>query len=172
MVIWLTGISGAGKTSIAKELIKRYKSYLPHLVNVDGDEVRMLFNNDLGYDIEDRNKQINRIQSICKFLDNQKMIVIASALYSNLKILKWNRANFSDYKEIYIKASLELVQKADVKGIYSKFQKMKVKNLVGIDIEWVEPINPHLTINRDDGINLNSTIDLITKNISCFKKIK
>ena len=49
---------------------------------------------------------------------------------------------------------------------------MKVKNLVGIDIEWIEPINPHLTINRDDGINLNSTIDLITKNISCFKKIK
>ena len=68
MVIWLTGISGSGKTTIAKELIKRFKSSIPQLVSIDGDEVRQLFKNDLGYSIEDRKKQIERIQSINTFI--------------------------------------------------------------------------------------------------------
>ena len=144
MVIWLTGISGAGKTTIARELLKRFKNSLPHLINVDGDEVRTLFNNDLGYQLKDRKKQIQRIQNICKFLENQKMIVLASALYSDASILKWNRENFENYKEIYIKASLSLVKKADVKGVYSKSQKEKLKNIVGVDIKWNEPLSPDL----------------------------
>ena len=170
-MIWLTGISGAGKTSIAKALIKRFKNSLPHLINVDGDEIRMLYNNDLGYSREDRKKQIKRIQSICKFLDKQKMIVLASALYCDETILKWNREHFSQYKEIYIKASLALVKKADVKGIYSKYESKKVKNLVGLDINWIEPLKPDIVINRDTGVNLKNSIELIVKKISCFKKI-
>ena len=169
MVIWLTGISGSGKTTIARELMKRFKGSLPHLINVDGDEVRMLFNNDLGYHLRDRKKQIQRIQKICKFLEMQKMIVIASALYSDANILKWNRENFRNYKEIYIKASLDLVKKADVKGVYSKYEKEKVKNIVGIDIKWIEPVSPDLIINRDAGIEINSSIKQIVNNISFFK---
>ena len=170
MVIWLTGISGAGKTTIARELLKRFKNSLPHLINVDGDEVRKLFNNDLGYQLKDRKKQIQRIQNICKFLENQKMIVLASALYSDANILKWNRENFENYKEIYIKASLSLVKKADVKGVYLKSQKEKLKNIVGVDIKWNEPLSPDLVINRDDGIDIKSSIKQIVNNISCFKE--
>ena len=118
MVIWITGISGAGKTTLANSLIDRYKKVLPNLINVDGDVIRNLFGNDLGYEETHRIVQIERLQNLSLFLENQNQIVIASALYSNPVLMDWNRKYFSEYYEIYLNASLELVKKRDPKGIY------------------------------------------------------
>ena len=71
MVIWITGISGAGKTTIANSLIEKYKNKFPHLINLDGDVVRKLYGDDLGYEENDRISQIKRMQKICLFLENQ-----------------------------------------------------------------------------------------------------
>ena len=68
MVIWITGISGAGKTTIANSLIEKYKNKFPHLINLDGDVVRKLYGDDLGYEENDRISQIKRMQKICLFL--------------------------------------------------------------------------------------------------------
>ena len=101
MIIWITGISGSGKTTIANEIISEYKKYLPNIVNIDGDIVRQFFDQNLKYEEDDRIKQIKRIQKICKFLEQQGLILIVSALYSNNKLMKWNRENFSNYYEIF-----------------------------------------------------------------------
>ena len=75
MIIWITGISGAGKTTLAKELIKKIKEKFNNVIGIDGDIIRDLFGNDLGYDLESRVSQIKRIQKLALFLDKQEMII-------------------------------------------------------------------------------------------------
>ena len=172
MIIWLTGISGAGKTTLAKNLLDLLKGKLLNLVGVDGDEIRTLFGNDLGYDINDRIKQIKRIQTLTKFLDKQGIHVIASALYFSEEISNWNKKNFSSYYEIYIKASLALVSNKDVKGIYNKGKIGEEENIVGMDIKWIEPESPFLIIDRDLGVTQKGMVKKVINNIPVLKKLK
>ena len=81
MIIWITGISGSGKTTIAENLINKCKGTLKNIVNVDGDVIRELFENDLNFDVKSRITQIKRIQQLCLFLEKQRLIVVVSALY-------------------------------------------------------------------------------------------
>lgn len=169
MIIWITGLSGSGKTTIASCLMKKYKKKLPELINIDGDLVRQLYGNKLGFNEKSRIIQIKRIQKLCFFLEKQKLHIIASALYNNLSLLKWNRKNFSDYFEIYINAPLSLVKKRDTKNIYKKFSAGKVKNVVGLDIPWEGPINPDLEIKMKEETSVDEVIKLIEKKIKIFK---
>ena len=169
MIIWITGLSGAGKTTIARALISKFKDKIPYMFNVDGDEVRELFGNSLGYAEENRIEQIKRIQKLCLLLEKQKLLVIASALYSSPDLLEWNRKNFNKYFEIYIDASLDLVQERDVKGLYKKAKEGKEKNIVGIDIPWHEPKNPDLIIKASKNYSIDESIKPIINSISLFK---
>ena len=169
MIIWITGISGAGKTTIAKALIKKLKPKISNLVNVDGDEIRELFEEDLGYSEKDRIIQINRIQRLCLLLEKQDQVVIASALYSNEKLLNWNKNNFKNYYEIYVEASIDLVSKGDIKGLYKKALSGEEKNVVGIDIPWNVPKKYHLIIKRDTEISVKETINRIIDTIPILK---
>lgn len=172
MVIWITGISGAGKTTIANFLIKKYKKVIPNLINIDGDAIRKLYRDDLGYEEKDRIVQIKRLQKLCLFLENQNQIIIASALYSNPSLMAWNRENFSEYYEIYLDASIDLVKKRDPKGIYKKYKIGKEKNIVGIDIPWHEPEKSNLIINIDEKKSISEITGLITKNVLLFRNIE
>lgn len=165
MIIWITGISGSGKSTIAYNLVKKYKKTVNNLVNVDGDVVRELFGNDLKFDMQSRITQIKRIQKLCLFLESQSIIVIASALYCNKKLMLWNRKNFKNYFEIYLDASLDLVRKRDVKGLYKKYDKGLEKNIVGLDVPWNEPQNFDLKINMDELPTIEKVINTINKKI-------
>ncbi len=165
MVIWITGISGSGKTTIANNLIKKYKKTVNNLVNVDGDVVRELFGNDLKFDMKSRVAQIKRIQKMCLFLESQSLVVIASALYCDNTLMLWNRKNFKNYFEIYLDASLDLVRKRDIKGLYKKYDKGLEKNIVGLDVPWNEPQNFDLKINMDSLPTIERVINTINKKI-------
>lgn len=169
MIIWITGISGSGKTTISKEIYRKYKKNLKNLVSIDGDIIRELYGNDLKYDIRDRIKQIKRIQKLSTFLERQDLVVLVTALYSNDVLLDWNRRNFRDYFEIYLDASIELVRKRDVKGLYAKFDKGLEKNIVGLDIPWSPPMKYDLKINMDTEKSLSETIKKISRSINIFK---
>ena len=172
MVIWITGISGSGKTTIASRLIKKYKNDIKNLVNVDGDVIRGLYDNDLNYDLDSRITQIKRIQKVCLFLENQGLIVIASALYCDESLMEWNRKNFKNYYEIYLETSLDIVKRRDVKGLYKKYEKGLEKNIVGLDIPWNAPKNYDLKINMNDNISVEETMKKIIKNFNIFDKLK
>ena len=172
MIIWLTGISGSGKTTVAEKIVNKYKVFLPNLINIDGDIIRDFFDKSLGYDINARVNQINRIQKVCKFLERQKLIIVVSALYSNAKLMRWNRDNFSNYYEIYLEASLDLVKSRDPKGLYKKFSEGKEKNLVGIDIPWIAPKNYDLKISMGDDTELDDVIKKISMNIKIFRDLE
>ncbi len=166
MIIWITGISGSGKTTLAKELIKKIKEKYNNVISIDGDIIRELFGNDLGYDIESRVSQIKRIQRLSLFLDKQEIIVVVSALYSREDLLNWNRENFKKYFEIYLDVSLKLVTQRDVKGIYKKFHNGQEKNVVGLDIPWNAPLKYDLSINMDKLPTVQEIIDQILKKIN------
>jgi adenylyl-sulfate kinase len=149
MLIWMTGLSGSGKTTIAKALIAKLMPSLPTLVLIDGDSIRDLFGNDLGFDLESRLIQIMRIQRIAKFLTDQEVAVIVAALYSNTEILEFNRRTFESYFEVYVHAPMQILENRDTKGIYSKARSGDQINVVGIDIPWTPPQNPDVIARTD-----------------------
>tara|TARA_B100000029_G_scaffold419732_1_gene425301 strand:+ start:424 stop:957 length:534 start_codon:yes stop_codon:yes gene_type:complete len=146
MVIWITGLSGAGKTTLSTALLHSLKPALPQLLHLDGDTIRSIFGEDLNYSEAHRKIQIKRIQQLAKFLSDQAAIILVSALYSHPDLLAWNRANLTDYFEIYLRAPIELVKERDTKSLYAKAEAGKIENVVGIDIPWNVPIAPDLVI--------------------------
>ncbi len=153
MVIWITGLSGVGKTTLATALYEAMKPGLPALVRIDGDEVRALFGNSLSFAESDRRLQIQRIQSLAAMLDGQGLTVIVAALYAHPELLAWNRDHFSDYFEVYLEASLELVRSRDPKGLYAKADSGDMPDVVGLDVPWYAPDTPHMTVTAGDDLD-------------------
>ena len=149
MVIWVTGLSGAGKTTLCLALRDLLKTNLPEMVILDGDVVRAAFGHDLGHSEADRIVQVKRLQGMSKALTDQNMVVIVGVLYNNPDLLAWNRKNFPGYFEVYIKTSLETVMNRDSKGLYEKARAGQQSDVVGIDIPWYAPTNPDLIIEGD-----------------------
>jgi adenylylsulfate kinase-like enzyme len=149
MVVWLTGLSGAGKTTIAEAIVRLAKPHLPDLVLIDGDVIRDLFGAGLGFDVESRKLQIGRIQRLALFLARQNISVIVAALYSNPDLLHWNRINLPGYFEIYVNTPLDTVEQRDTKMIYSKARSGEVQHVVGIDILWHAPTSSDLVVSSE-----------------------
>ena len=146
MVIWITGLSGAGKTTICDAVRARLDNRLPHLVILDGDAIRDVFGNALGFKEKDRVVQINRLQRLAKMLSDQGLVVLVAALYSHPDLLAWNRANLNGYFEVYLDASIEDVRARDPKGLYGKAAAGQMLDVVGIDIDWRPPSSPDLVL--------------------------
>ena len=146
MVVWLTGISGAGKSTIADVIMRVAKPQLPSLVMIDGDVIRDLFGAGLGYHEDARKEQIGRIQRLALFLSRQKIPVLVAALYSNPELMQWNRKHLPDYFEVYVDTPLDVVKARDTKGLYAKARESVAPNVVGIDIPWHAPSNPDLIV--------------------------
>lgn len=145
MIIWVTGLSGAGKTTLCSALYDIMKPHIPQLVWLDGDAVRKAFGNDLGYSEKERQTQLKRLQNLTKILSSQGTIVLVAVLYSHPEFLKWNRENFSEYFEIYLSVALDVLRQRDEKGLYTG----SIKNVVGLDVPWYPPENPNLKIEVD-----------------------
>jgi adenylyl-sulfate kinase len=153
MVIWITGLSGAGKTTVCRALWQELKPASPELVLLDGDAIRAAFGHDLGYAEADRIKQIQRMQRLAKMLSDQGQIVLVAALYAHPELLAWNRANIPGYFEIYLEASLNLLRARDAKGLYRDAAAGTLRHVVGVDIPWHAPSSPDLVIRADGAPN-------------------
>jgi len=145
-VIWITGLSGSGKSSICDWIQSHLASRLPNLIKLDGDVIRSAFGADLTYVEKDRFIQISRIQRLAKMLADQGQVVLVGALYAHPELLDWNRKNLPGYYEIYLNASLDLAQRRDAKGLYAKAAAGKMPDVVGLDIPWHAPERPDLKI--------------------------
>ena len=165
MVIWIIGLSGAGKTTLANEVVSKIRSSKKTVVLIDGDIIRDIFDNDLGYTLDDRLKNANRISKLCKLLDDQGINVVCAILSLFPDSRNWNRQNINSYYEVYIEAPLDHIQKRDYKGIYKKFKDGKIKNVAGLDIKFIPPKNPDLIIRN------NSTIDKLLNHAEYFSSL-
>ena len=146
MVLWITGLSASGKTTIGKAFLEISKGEGSPKVFLDGDSIRELFGADLDYDERSRILHIGRIQRLAKFLEDQGIDVVVAALYSNEEILAENRRLFNNYFEVYLKADIEYLKLRENKSLYTKSENNEIKNVVGVDIQWHEPKSSNLII--------------------------
>jgi len=146
-VYWITGLSGAGKTTIGKLFYEKLKAKYPNTVFLDGDILRDVFGNDLGYEREDRIKCAMRYSKLCAMLEKQDMNVVCCTVSMFHCIREWNRENIHNYNEVYIKASMATLCKRDQKGLYSNVSQDET--VVGIHIEFEEPKMPDYILQND-----------------------
>ncbi len=143
-VYWLMGLSGAGKTTIGKILYKKLCEQKNNIVFLDGDTLREVFGNDLGYGKEDRFKCAMRYSRLCKLLSEQGQDVVICTISMFHEVRKWNKNNIEKYKEIYIDVSIRILQERNQKNLYKNGN-----NVVGLDL-WVElPDNPDVIVVND-----------------------
>jgi adenylyl-sulfate kinase len=165
MVIWITGLSGTGKTTLCQALRGLLQRESRSIVTLDGDAVRAAFGNDLGYREEDRVVQIRRMQRLARLLSDQGLIVLVAALYSNSELLQWNRANLSSYFEVYLKASFSTLRNRDPKGLYREADAGLRQHIVGLDIPWHPPKHADLVLDADAAASPENWAQLL---LSCL----
>lgn len=148
MVIWLIGLSGAGKTTIGNALYQHLKLNKEATVLVDGDSIRGIFKHESqhAYSLEGRRKSAERLQEICLWLDKQGIDVVCCNLGIFEDINCQNRDIFSTYKEIFIDVDLETLIERDNKGLYKSALNGEQEHVVGIDIHYTAPSWPDLVI--------------------------
>lgn len=146
MVIWIIGLSSSGKTTIGLKLYDLLKKELSNLVFLDGDILREVWGDQLTHDVKGRYKNAERISKLCKMLDNQNINIIASVLSIFPEWQDWNRKNFESYFEIFLDVPYSTLKKRDTKSLYKNAENGKIKNVVGVDIEFPKPTKSNLII--------------------------
>ncbi|AEF99606.1 adenylyl-sulfate kinase [Methylomonas methanica] len=149
MVIWIVGLSGTGKTTLATHVVEQIRQLNGKVVLLDGDVIRTLFGNDVDHTINGRLKNAERLSVLTKFLADQGIHVVAAVLSIFPEWRRWNRENIPDYSEVYLKASMQTLLRRDIKDLYAKAIKGEILNVVGVDIPFPEPVNPELVIEND-----------------------
>jgi len=146
--IWLTGLSGSGKSTIAVELEhalieNKHQAYI-----LDGDNIRHGLNKNLGFSPEDRTENIRRIGEVAKLFTEANIITIAAFVspYREDRDNVRKLLGRGEFVEIYVKCSLEVCETRDTKGLYKKARAGEVKDFTGISAPYEEPLNPELTI--------------------------
>ena len=161
MVIWILGLSGVGKSYLSLKLKQELEKDKKNFLIIDGDVIRNIFDNDLGFSIKDREINASRISKLANFLSLNGINVIVSVLSLFPDWLKWNRKNIQDYYEIFIDVPISILKKKNNKEVYFKEGKQN-KNVVGVDIEFKKPINYDLKIiNEFDEASLRHNLELI-----------
>lgn len=147
MIIWLIGISGAGKTTIGKMLERHFNEIGKKCYLLDGDEVRDLFDRDLGYSDADREANIKRIILGAYLLDRNDILGIICNIGPLEHLRQLARKKIAGYNEIYLKKDLNISMKNDVKGVYA--DNVGKTQIVGIDATFDEPETPDLVLEVD-----------------------
>ena len=166
-VLWMTGLSGSGKSTIANEVEKILYSQGKKTYILDGDNIRHGLNKDLGFTDKDRVENIRRVAEVAKLMSDAGLIVITAFISPFRLEREMARSLFekNDFKEIYISTPLKVAEKRDPKGLYKKARQGKIPNFTGIDSIYEKPTNPELEIDTSK-ISLSKAVKKILKIIT------
>ena len=147
-VFWLTGLSGSGKSTIAKGVERKLFNKGFFVQVLDGDNIRTGLSNNLTFSVEDRQENIRRISEAAKLYVESGIITLCSFISPTIEIRAMAKEIIggSDYHEVYVKTSLELCEERDVKGLYKKARKGLIKGFTGIDAPYEPPVNADMVI--------------------------
>lgn len=150
LVIWLYGMSGSGKSTIANAAEKVLHHQGRMTTILDGDNLRTGLNKHLGFSDDDRRENIRRAANVAKILADQGIVVLVSVITPRQELRDLARDIIGDdYHEVYVKASYELCEKRDVKGLYAKAAVGEIENFTGKDSAFEEPMAPDLLIDTE-----------------------
>jgi adenylyl-sulfate kinase len=160
LTLWLTGLSGSGKSTIANaltgKLSKNNQDFA--LEMLDGDEIREHLNKDLGFERKDRITNIQRIAFLAGKISKHNVLVIVPVIAPYKEARELARTYSKNFLEVFIKASLEKVEERDVKGLYQKARAGEIKNFTGISDPYEVPENPDLILNTEE-TNINDSVE-------------
>ncbi len=148
-VLWFTGLSGAGKTTIATYLLEFFQKKGIRSELLDGDVMRKMISRDLGFSKEDRDRNVERAAYVAGLLSKQGVIVLATLISPYRSHRDRARSMIGNFIEIYVKAPLHLCEKRDVKGLYRLARGGEISNFTGISDPYEEPESPDLVIPTD-----------------------
>ena len=160
-VLWLTGLSGAGKSTIAEILEGELRARGLKVERLDGDIVREGLTADLGFSKEDRDKNIERVTFVAKLLSRNNVAVVCSFISPYQQTRDKVRTSTTNFLEVFIDASLDAVIERDVKGLYKKAIAGEIPNFTGISDPYEAPVEPDIHIQTDDHTPLESANDIL-----------
>lgn len=167
--IWITGLSGAGKSKLASILVPMLQDMDPKTVFLDGDELReVLAAVSLDGDHHSRDQRMAlsaRYSRLCRLLSSQGFTVVIATISLFREVQDWNRANLAGYFEIYLKVPLDELQRRDPKGIYRRHAAGEVRNVAGLDFAIDEPAQPDMLIEFKPGRDPQETAKAILQNL-------
>lgn len=173
-VIWMTGLSGSGKTTIAIGLEKALhkKGYLTQVL--DGDNIRSGINKNLGFTEDDRKENIRRIAEVSKLFLNCGIITINCFVSPSIAMRDLAKSIIGpeNFIEVFVNTPLDICEERDVKGLYKKARKGEIKNFTGIDAPFEAPQNPDIelkTENKDAAATVDELLQFILKKIELKK---
>ena len=162
--LWLTGLSGAGKTTIAERLVEKIEALGQPQCNIehlDGDIVRQTFCKDLGFSKADRDENVKRISYVAAYLSASR-IVVCTFISPYREARAKARTLCTNFIEVHVDCPLETCEDRDVKGLYAKARAGEIKGFTGIDDPYEEPEDPELRVHTDKN-DLDACVDKILK---------
>ncbi len=148
-VVWLTGLPGSGKTTIARRLAEELRRRGRNVELLDGDEVRKWLSPKEGFSREDRELHLRRVAYVCKLLARNGVAVIASFVSPYRSVRDLAKRTVGDFVEVYVRCSLETCMRRDPKGLYKKALKGEITNMTGLQDPYEEPLNPEVVVDTE-----------------------
>ena len=159
--LWLTGLSGSGKTTIAKEVERELRQRGLKVERLDGDIVRQSLTRDLGFSKEDRDKNIERVTFVAKLLTRNGVAVICSFISPYQARRDKSRAEIGEFIEAYVECPVEVCAERDVKGLYAKAFAGEIANFTGVSDPYEPPENPAIVCHTAQETLAESTAQVI-----------
>ena len=147
--LWFTGLSGAGKTTLARLVETELKSRGHRVEVLDGDIIRTNLSKGLGFSKEDRDTNIRRIGFVCHLLSRNEVVAITAAISPYREVRDEVRRQIGSFVEVYVKCPIAVLAERDVKGLYKKALAGEIKNFTGVDDPYEEPLSPEIMIETD-----------------------
>src|SRR5437868_131292 len=163
LTLWFTGLSGAGKTTLAR-MIEIELRHRGHKVEVlDGDVVRTNLSKGLGFSKEDRDTNIRRIGFVCNLLARNDVIAIAAAISPYRDMRDEVRRETGAFVEVFVKCPIDVLAERDIKGLYKKALAGEIKHFTGIDDPYEEPLAPEIIVETDNETPEQSAARIIAR---------
>ncbi len=166
LVVWFTGLSGSGKSTIASEVEEELVARKKAVYWLDGDNLRFGLNSDLGFSEKDRKENIRRLAEVAAIFKDAGIIILVSAIspYKEMRNFARMKAGGSGFIEVYVKADITTCEKRDTKGLYKKARTGEIVNFTGVSSPYEEPENPDLVIDTD-ALTIEESVKLVLEQI-------